>query len=100
MCRLSHLRCHDLALEAIPWHRQLQLLTRSRALVAYHGAGVGAGLFWLPPRAVVLEFMPKGCWWCVFARAAENRSISWFISTDAVPSSPVGCETEATCENM
>ena len=31
-------------------------------IVAYHGSAVGAAQFWLRPGAVVLEFMPCGCW--------------------------------------
>eukprot|EP00435_Cladocopium_sp_Y103_P045276 s1980_g12.t6 len=84
-CGHSRLSCRlDTILEDLSWLAQLKLLSRSKAIVAYHGSAVGAAQFWLRPGAVVLEFMPSGCWWCLFAVAASNFSrprLTWLVST-------------------
>eukprot|EP00913_Durusdinium_trenchii_P020563 g19315.t1 len=115
VCVESQLSCHlDVALEQLTWADQLQLLLRSHALVAYHGSGVGAALFWLPFGAVVLEFMPFGCWWCAFAVDAAQpncsggsavSAVTWLMSTTSeaprakIPGAShplMGCQHEDT----
>ncbi|CAJ1404812.1 unnamed protein product [Effrenium voratum] len=106
VCKQSRLSCRDLALEDLSWARQLLLLRRTKALVGSHGSGVGAAMLWLPSAAAVLEFMPRGCWWCAFAVGAalpnctsRRAQLTLVISTtaDTPPASPhrphplIGC---------
>lgn len=77
VCRRAGLRCElNVALEDLDWRGQLVMALRSHALIGYHGSGLGAASLWLPHGAVVLEFLPPGCWWCAFALGVARSNCS------------------------
>merc|ERR1712224_473951 len=99
LCVHVRLQCHiGVALEDLSWRNQLVTVLRTRALVGYHGSGLGGASLWLTNGAAVLEFLPPGCWWCAFASGvarpnctrgkslrapSKDRGITWLLSTTA-----------------
>lgn len=62
---------------------QVSLLLRTSVLLSYHGSGVGAGHFWLPPGAIVVEWTPPKVDYCIFATCGRQSGKGWIVGSTA-----------------
>ena len=61
--------------------KQVDELLRADVLVSVHGSGVGSGHFWMREGAVIVELVPSGWWYCVFAYCGAVSGKSWLLSS-------------------
>ena len=66
----------ELVPEELPIHEQLLRAATSDVLMGYHGSGMTITLF-LPPRSLVLDVMPFGFTYCLFAGCLSHAQQLW-----------------------
>ena len=61
--------------------KQVDEFLRADILVSVHGSGVGTAHYWMREGTVVVELVPGGWWYCVFAYCGAVSGKLWLLSS-------------------